>query len=65
MTTETTKRKNPWKETLRDMYDDLHFGKDNTFTGSRLAKRLVAFIEERHPRYFNTRPWRKNVKPKN
>ena len=41
-----------WRETVRDLYDDLHFGEDNVFTGSRLAARLIAFIEERHAAYF-------------
>jgi hypothetical protein len=30
-----------WRETVRSLYDDLHFGPDNTFTGNRLAKRLT------------------------
>lgn len=42
-----------WRETVRDLYDDLHFGQDNLFTGNRLAKRLIAFIEARHPGFFN------------
>lgn len=44
---------NPWRETVRDLYDDLHFGQDNIFTGSHLAKRLISFIENRHPGFFN------------
>ena len=44
---------NPWRETVRDMYDDLHFGQINVFTGNRLAKRLIKFIEDRHPGFFN------------
>ena len=44
---------NEWRETVRDLYDDLHFGQDSMFTGSRLAKRLIAFIEDRHPGFFN------------
>lgn len=43
----------PWRETVRDIYDDLHFGEDNLFTGSRLAKRLVDFLERRHPGFFD------------
>lgn len=44
---------NSWRQTVRDLYDDLHHGKDNMFTGNRLAKRLIAFIEDRHPGFFN------------
>lgn len=44
---------NEWRETVRDLYDDLHFGEDNLFTGNRLAKRLIGFIEDRHPGFFN------------
>lgn len=50
---QTTTHGNPWRETVRDIYDDLHFGQDNMFKGSRLAKRLIAMIEDRHPGYFN------------
>lgn len=49
MTKQTT---NLWRETVRDIFDTLHFGEDNLFTGSRLAKRIIALIEERHPDYF-------------
>lgn len=49
----TTADRNEWRETLRDLYDDLHFGPDNVFTGNTpLAARLVAFIEKRHADYF-------------
>lgn len=44
---------NEWRETVRDLYDDLHFGQDNIFTGSRLAARLIHLIEQRHPGFFN------------
>ena len=43
---------NPWRETVRDLYDKLHFGPHNIFTGNPLAQGIVAFIEERHPGYF-------------
>ena len=43
---------NEWRETVRDLYDKLHFGPDNIFTGNRLAMGIVAFIEERHPEFF-------------
>jgi hypothetical protein len=42
-----------WKETVRDIYDTLHFGQGNVFTkNNRLASRLVDMIEERHPGFF-------------
>jgi len=43
---------NEWRETVRDLYDKLHFGPHNIFTGNPLAQGIVAFIEERHPGYF-------------
>lgn len=43
---------NVWKETVRKIFDTLHFDEDSIFTGSRLAKRLIALIEERHHAYF-------------
>ena len=46
----------PWRETVRDIYDELHFGKISLFTGSKLAKRLIGIIEDRHPGYFNEPP---------
>jgi hypothetical protein len=42
----------PWRETVRDIFDTLHHGEDDIFTGSRLAKRLVAMIEDRHHAFF-------------
>lgn len=42
----------PWRETVRDIFDTLHHGEDDIFTGSRLAKRLVAMIEVRHHDFF-------------
>lgn len=42
---------NPWKETVCDLYDELHFGEDNFFN-SPLARRLVALLEDRHPEWF-------------
>ena len=45
-----------WRETVRSLYDDLHFGPDNTFTGNRLAKRLIKYIEDRHPNFFSEDP---------
>ncbi len=41
-----------WKATVRDLYDEMHFGRDNVFTGSELAGRVIQFIEDRHPTYF-------------
>lgn len=44
-----------WRETVRDLYDELHFGEGNYFDedeAGRLARRLVALIEERHPAFF-------------
>ena len=43
---------NEWRETVRDLYDKLHFGLDNVFTGNRLARRLIDLIEDLHPGYF-------------
>jgi hypothetical protein len=47
---------NPWRETVRDIYDTLHFGPDNLFTGNPLAHRLINLIEERHLYYFAEMP---------
>ncbi len=52
--TPTNTADNAWRETVRDLYDDLHFGKDNFFTGNPLASRLIKFIEDRHPEYFRS-----------
>lgn len=41
-----------WRKTVRDIYDHVNFG----FTGNRLAKDIVAFIEERHPGFFMEAP---------
>jgi hypothetical protein len=43
---------NPWRETVRDIYDRLHFKEPGFFSGDPLAKELIAFIEDRHPDYF-------------
>lgn len=48
MTTES-EAPNPWRETVRDLYDELHFGEDSH---SCLAGRLAEFIEARHPEWF-------------
>ena len=48
-----TMDENEWRQTVRDLYDELHFGPDNLFTGNRLARRLIGFIEYRHPGFFN------------
>lgn len=42
----------PWRETVRDLYDECHFGTDSIFTGSQLAQRIVEMIERRHPDFF-------------
>jgi hypothetical protein len=46
----------PWRQTVRDLYDMLHFGEGgNIFSegeAGRLAEGLVALIEERHPAFF-------------
>ena len=50
--------RNSWRETVRTIYDTLHFGPDNMFEegdSQRLAARLVALIEERHPGFFKGR----------
>ena len=43
---------NPWRETVRDVYDKMHLGTESIFTGNQLAKDVVEFIEERHPEFF-------------
>lgn len=43
---------NPWRETVRDIFDMLHHGEDDIFTGNQLARRLVALIEDRHHDFF-------------
>ena len=50
--------RNSWRETVRCVYDTLHFGQDNVFEAGdsrRLALRLLALIEERHPGFFKGR----------
>lgn len=42
-----------WKQTVRMIYDELHFGSDSVFQGQqRLARRTVGMIEARHSNYF-------------
>ena len=41
-----------WRETVRAIFDTLHSGEDDIFTGKRLARRLVSLIEDRHHGYF-------------
>jgi hypothetical protein len=48
-----------WRETVRDIYDEMHFGLDNVFTGSKLAQSVVALIEARHPGFFVPLPEKK------
>jgi hypothetical protein len=43
---------NPWRETVRDIYDVCYFGPYNVFDSDPLAQRLVAIIEKRHPGFF-------------
>jgi hypothetical protein len=44
---------NPWRETVRAIFDELHFGKDTVFHGQvSLANHIVGMIEERHRDYF-------------
>jgi hypothetical protein len=43
---------NPWRETVRDIYDRMHFGPHNVFGGNEAAREVVALIEERHRDYF-------------
>ena len=48
---------NPWRETVRDLYDKLHFGSDDDlFIGDSLTAGIIAFIEERHPGFFGSPP---------
>lgn len=42
----------PWRETVRDIFDELHFAADGVFAGSDLAARLIELIERRHSDYF-------------
>ena len=44
-----------WKQTVRDLYDMMHFGEHNTFNNPNLSK-IVAFIEDRHRNYFLSPP---------
>lgn len=43
-----------WRDTVRAIYDELHFGEDSVFGGSGrdLARRLLTVIEDRHGDYF-------------
>lgn len=50
--TDTPTTENPWRETVRDIYDKLHFETPGFFSSDPLAKQLIAFIEDRHPAYF-------------
>ena len=48
---------NEWRETVRDLYDKLHFGSDDDlFIGDSLTAGIIAFIEERHPGFFGSPP---------
>lgn len=42
---------NEWKETVRSIFDQLHFGKQSVFNND-LARYIVAMIEVRHHAYF-------------
>jgi hypothetical protein len=52
----------PWQNTVRAIYDSLHFGPGNVFTDktNELGQSIVALIEERHPGFFNA-PSRKGA----
>ena len=42
-----------WKETVRDIFDMMHFAKEgNVFTGSRIARKVLDLIEKNHRAYF-------------
>lgn len=42
-----------WKQTVRAIYDELHFGPDSVFRGQQqVACMIVGMIEARHPDYF-------------
>ena len=44
---------NAWKQTVRDIFDELHFGPDSVFVGQqRLATCIIGMIEARHAGYF-------------
>lgn len=42
---------NPWCETVRDIFDRLHFGERSVFN-DECAREIVALIEKRHHDYF-------------
>lgn len=48
----TATERDEWKETVCDLYDLMHFGRDSIFTGSELARKVVKMIEDRHHDYF-------------
>ena len=50
--TENKTTADPWRETVRTIYDKLHFETPGFFSGDPLAKSLIAFIEGRHPGFF-------------
>jgi hypothetical protein len=44
---------NPWKDTVRNLYDELLVSSSDMLADSRLADSLLDVIEEAHPDYFN------------
>ena len=45
---------NPWRDTVRDIYDMLHL--DDNLSVASLRSAVVTLIEDRHPRYFGAEP---------
>lgn len=42
---------NQWKETVRWIYDELHFGKQTIYNND-LARKIIDKIEDNHHDYF-------------
>ena len=55
---------NPWRETVRAIFDHLHFGRWTVFNDD-CAREIVATIEERHHDYFcvgkTMAQWKKEI----
>lgn len=56
MTIDELNEFNKWRETVRMIYDSLHFSNHHVKRGIRPATMIVRLIEERHPAYFGTLP---------
>ena len=56
MTIDELNEFNKWRETVRIIYDNLHFGNHHVKRGIRPATMIVKLIEDRHPTYFGYHP---------